>query len=171
MTSSAYRMTGLAALFAVTGCSTPTEIFALRCDVTVDDISPQPATVGASVTLTGTPFTSTYDSAVYVGGERATVTDVARTNCTNCDSCRIQNGCTECQDCDACDAICASECVETVTFDVPELPAGDYGVQLFNAHGQSPVLDLTIQSTGFEGTDTGSSDTGDTGTSGAVPSP
>jgi hypothetical protein len=152
----------------LSSCSTPTDIFALRCDVTVSNIAPQPAAQGEAVTVTGTPFTSTYDSAVYVGNARAAVVDVARTGCDTCDSCRSQAGCTECSDCDACDAICANECVETITFTVPDVAPGMHGLQLFNAHGQTPVMELYVESTGYPGRDSEEGDTADTGNPSAL---
>lgn len=149
------------ALFGSVGCSTPTEILALRCDVTVTDIQPQPAAAGDSVELVGRPFTSVYDSAVYVGDQRATVLDVDRSSCVECDSCRARSGCTECSDCDVCDRLCATTCTERIVFEVPGVSAGDYGLQLFNAHGQTKVLDFSVESTGFEATDTSGTDSGD----------
>ena len=142
------------------GCNTPTEVLALRCDVYVDDIQPQPVAAGESVQLTGKPFTSVYDSAIYVGNERAKVLDVDRSSCASCDACRTQSGCTECGDCDVCDRLCATTCTERVTFEVPSIPPGNYGLQLFNAHGQTKVLDFAIESTGFEASDTSAADTG-----------
>ena len=166
MTSETATTATLGAAFCgllLSACSTPTDIFALRCDVMVSDIAPQPAAQGEAVTITGTPFTSTYDSAVYVGAERASVLDVSRTGCDTCDACRAQAGCTECSDCDACDSICANECVETITFTVPDVEPGVHGLQLFNAHGQTPVMDLYVESTGYPGDDGGDGDTADTG--------
>jgi len=159
------------------GCTTPSEILALRCDVYVAAMSPKTAEVGDSVTLTGTPYTSVYDSAVYVSDVRATVTDVDRDNCAACDSCRTNAGCTECGDCDVCDQECTVSCVETVTFTVPDVAGGVHGVQLFNGHGQSHVVELTVLGTSpVDDTgdgDTGAADTGsDTGgpdTGGLVP--
>jgi hypothetical protein len=159
------------AMAAAGGCATSTEVLALRCDVYVNDIQPQPAKVGESVQLVGTPFTSGYDSAVYIDGERARVLDVDRSTCVTCDACRAQAGCTECSDCDVCDQICTNTCTETITFEVPDLEAGDHSLQLFNAHGQTEVLDFSVESSGFEESDSsddsGANDTGagDTATS------
>lgn len=169
-------MTSKHAIFAVglatcglLGCNQPTEIIALRCDVTVTDIQPQPSAAGESAKLFGGPFTSVYDSAVYVGESRATVLDVDRSSCFECDACRVRAGCTECSDCDVCDRLCATTCTESVLFEVPNVQAGDYGLQLFNAHGQTKVMDFAVESTGFEATDTsagdsGANDTADSGT-------
>ena len=160
MTSKATIMGFSLSLVGLVGCNTPTEMIALRCDVYVEDIQPQPVAAGEAVRLTGSPFTSVYDSAVYVGSERATVLDVDRSSCGACDACRAQSGCTECGDCDVCDRLCATTCTESVTFEVPAVSAGDYGLQLFNAHGQTKVLDFSVESTGFEASDTSSTDTG-----------
>jgi hypothetical protein len=160
MTSKATITAFCLSLIGLAGCNTPTEVLAQRCDVYINDIQPQPVAAGESVQLTGRPFTSVYDSAVYVGSERATVLDVDRSSCAACDTCRGQSGCTECGDCDACDRICATTCIESITFEVPGIASGDYGLQLFNAHGQTKVLDFSIESTGFEASDTSATDTG-----------
>jgi hypothetical protein len=154
------KVGAIVAVTAVSGCTPPSQTFALRCDVAIDEVAPTSASAGDSVVLTGTPFTSTYDSAVYVGTERADVLDVQRSNCSNCDLCRNQQSCTECSDCDACDTICSNECVETVTFAVPNVEPGVHALQLFNAHGQTSILDLTVESTGYQEqeSDTGTDD-------------
>ncbi|HCH63265.1 MAG: hypothetical protein CL927_17810 [Deltaproteobacteria bacterium] len=146
------------------GCNQPTEVIALRCDVTITDIQPQPSAVGESAQLFGGPFTSVYDSAVYVGESRATVLEVDRSSCIECDVCRARSGCTECSDCDVCDRLCATTCTESVLFEVPDVSAGDYGLQLFNAHGQSKVMSFAVESSGFEATDTSAGDSGDADT-------
>jgi hypothetical protein len=164
------RIAAMLSAMASAGCTTPTEILALRCDVYVDDLDPQIAEVGESVVLTGSPYTSVYDSAVYVGDTRATVTAVDRDGCTTCDSCRAQFGCTECGDCDVCDRECTVSCVETVTFTVPDVSDGDQRVQLFNGHGQSHVVELTVLDTSPVD-DSGNEDTGpaDTGSDSGTP--
>ena len=62
------------------------------------------------------------------------------------------SGCTECSDCDVCDRLCATTCTERIVFEVPGVPAGDCGQQLFNAHGQTRVLDFSQHR--IEATDT-----------------
>jgi len=169
------------AMSLTTGCTTPSELLALRCDVYVSSIAPETAEVGESVILSGKPYTSVYDSAVYVGNSRATVTGVDRDNCATCDACRVQAGCTECGDCDVCDQECSINCVETVTFTVPEVDGGVHGVQLFNGHGQSHIVELTVPASSpvddSGQDDTGPLDTGadtgppDTGGLAPIPSP
>jgi hypothetical protein len=77
---------------------------------------------GEAVAMTGTPFTTSWDTAVYVGGTRAVVDDVNRYNCDPCDECFDDH--TEecpartCADCDACDVLC-NACEEVATFVIP----------------------------------------------------
>ncbi len=163
-----------ASVVGAAGCSTLPSNYALRCDVTLDSISPTNASPGDSVVVTGGPFTSTYDSAVYVGESRAVVDDVDRSSCYECDSCQAENNCSVCGDCDVCDAVCATTCIEALTFVVPDLPTGTYAVQLFNGHGQSNAATLSVQGTSTSESnptdDTGAQDdTGTTGDTGASP--
>lgn len=169
MTSKRTVLLGTAGLglLLMSACTQPSEVLALRCDVDVDSMTPASAEVGDTVTLTGSPYTSVHDSAVYVGNARATVTSAERDGCTTCDACRLQAGCTECGDCDVCDYECSTNCTESVTFVVPDVPGGSHGVQLFNSHGQSRVEVLEVvdyspvDDSGQD--DTGSSDTGSDG--------
>ena len=158
----------LCALLAVlTGCLTDTVVVGDRCAVTLDAVTPDPASVGDTLTLTGGPFTTAYDTSVYVGRSRALVLELARTSCGECDRCRDNNGCTECDDCDACDALC-SACEESVLVEVPEVEPGATTVLVFNGYGATPPASVTISGAAVDtgAADTGSADTGqaDTGT-------
>lgn len=142
-------------------CATSSETIALRCDVAVESLSPTTAAVGDTVVMTGGPFTAAYDSAVYVDGARADVTEVDRSTCVECDICRDTYECTACGDCDVCDRLCADTCTETVSFTVPDVAAGDAQVQLFNAHGQTPRTPIVVESPlSTDSSDTGPTDTG-----------
>ncbi len=158
----------LAVVFA--GCLTDTVVVGDRCAVTLDTVSPDPAARGDTLTLTGGPFTTAYDTSVYVGSSRALVLDLARTSCGDCDRCREDNGCTECDDCDACDSLC-SACEESVLVEVPDVASGATTVLVFNGYGATSPVSLTIAGpvadTGTR--DTGAQDSGhvDTGGTGA----
>lgn len=163
-------------------CSTTTTALADRCDLSASALSPTEAAPGATIAMTAGPLTRTWDTTVLVGGVNASVVELVREGCDTCDSCRTQNDCNACDDCDDCDALCATSCVESVRFVVPELPAGVHSLQLINGHGSSAGLQLTVLAppadTGAPDTgapDTGTSDTGtsDTGSAdtGAPPTP
>ena len=146
------------------GCTTDITVLASRCDVALDSVEPAQAWPGESVVVTGAPFTTSFDTAVYVGGERATVVSLDRDDCAACDDCRTDNGCNSCSDCDECDAICKTDCVETATIVVPGAAPGSTTVSLFNSHGESQAIPFTVLGESDTGTDTGdtASDTGDT---------
>lgn len=152
----------LAAVPAV-GCDSADSFSPSPCDVSLSELAPQEASVGDEVTATGRPFTTAYDTAVYVGTERATITAVGREGCEPCDECLYEEVCTGCDDCDACDLLCSS-CEETITFLVPTLAPGSAMVRLFNRHGESNGLPLTVLGPGGDTGDTG--DTGETGETG-----
>ena len=146
---------------ALVGCDSEDTESATSCVVALTGVEPSAATAGETATLTGQPFTTVYDSAVYVGSQRATIIDLDRTDCEACDACRDDEQCNACGDCDDCDTIC-TECVETLTFTVPQAESGPTTLQLFNAFGNTAPLDfevLTID-TGTLPSDTGQNDTG-----------
>lgn len=114
------------------------------CEVALMAVAPEAAAPGDVVVLTATPLSEAWDTALMVGGVRAPVLAVDRVGCEACDTCRDDEACEECGDCDACDATCAQECVETVTFQVPDLPEGTAWIELFNAHGGSDRLSIEV---------------------------
>jgi len=152
------------------GCDTDDTESSTPCVVALESVEPGAATAGETATLTGRPFTTVYDSAVYVGSQRATVMDLDRTDCEACDACRDDEQCSACGDCDDCDTIC-TECIETLTFTVPQAESGLTTIQLFNAYGNTAPLDFEVLSidTGTPPSDTGENDTG--GALGKKPSP
>ena len=148
--------TGLLILL-LAACTTDSTVLSPRCDLEIQAPAPSSALPGDEVTVQGTPLTSTYDTAVYVGSERATVLEVLRDDCETCDQCREDNECNECADCDICDATCAEDCVETVRFQVPATaPAGTAAVLVYNLHGMGGPVSLEV----LGGDDTGGDDSG-----------
>lgn len=151
------------ALLNQAGCEDSSYAVSLRCDVLLTEASPPTAAPGAAVTITGSPMTYVWDTAVYVGGARAEVTEVEREGCDDCDTCREDEECTSCSDCDACDAACAEECVETTTFVVPALEPGETWIRLYNVHGQSAALPFVVEGAAETGADTSETGTSETG--------
>ncbi|GEM_PF-949060 len=155
---------------ALWSCTDSTITTEQRCEVTLTELVPDSGSVGDAIALTADPLTDTFDTALYVGGVRAEVSSVTREGCDDCDDCVEEAACNVCGDCDACDLLCEQECLEIVTFVVPEVGAGSTTVQLFNNHGGSTILPFTVLGTGDTG-DTGSGDSGDSGDTGPGTSP
>lgn len=130
-------------LFLLLACATTTDAIYLTCDVALVSVEPTVAAPGDEVTLTATPLTEDWDTAIRVGGLDADIVSVTREGCDACDSCNADQGCACNEDCDACDLICDA-CVETVVFTVPSLDEGEHGIVLFNANGGSMPLTLTV---------------------------
>ena len=156
------RLLPLLLVAALSGCDDSTSTVTFRCDITLDALSPASGDPGDAVVVTGTPFTTSWDSSVYVGDTRALLQSVDRDDCDACDDCREDNDCNDCNDCDACDLLCEQTCEETSTFVIPDLAGGTYDVRLYNSHGLSNPLPLTVASPA----DTGGSETGGTETGG-----
>jgi hypothetical protein len=153
------------------GCSSEVVLPAYRCDVTIAELSPTSGSPGDPVAVAGTPFTTTWDTAIYVGGTRAVVADVGRYKCEACDACFDEH--TEecpartCADCDACDALCTT-CIERASFVIPDVAAGETSVRVLNSHGESNPIPFVVTKkppvdTGDGGTETGDSATFDSG--------
>jgi hypothetical protein len=148
-------------------CAVSTTTVLQTCHVRLEILKPDRIEPGENAIVEGHPFTSAYDTAVYVDDTRATLLDVTRLDCDACDTCIVNEECGICSDCDACDATCAA-CFETATFLVPKVGSGQHEVRLFNRHGESNALSFEIApvDTGIEtgshdtGTETGSHDTG-----------
>ncbi len=151
-------------LVLAAACSTDGSSYAPRCDVALQTPDPSQALPGDEVTIAGSPLTTTYDTALYVGADRATVLEVTRDGCDDCDTCREDAGCSVCGDCDACDLQCTQECTETVRFEVPvDLGAGTWPVTLYNYHGVGGPVSLDVGGSGDSGTaDGGATDSGNT---------
>ncbi len=161
------------------GCSTTTTQLAQNCDVRLLELAPDEADVGTTVTASGHPMTSVWDTAVFVGDDRASLVEVTRQDCDACDECREVESCDPCSDCAPCISECTETCTEQVVFVIPDTTNGKSSVSMYNGHGQSNLLPITITqpadtgsidsgiSTDTSATDTASSDSGpvDTGTS------
>ena len=158
------RAIALFGLSLTAACDTSTTSVSLRCDVLLSSEAPQQAAAGDAVVLTGTPFTTIWDTSVYLDQTRARLLDVSRDDCDTCDTCREDYDCNACGDCDACDTICTESCVETTTFEVPAVAPGVYDVTLVNVHGVSAPVPLTIPAPAETG-ETGETghDSGETG--------
>ena len=158
---------------AFVGCSQEAPIDAYRCDVTIGGLSATSGSPGEPVAIIGTPFTTSWDTAVYVGGTRAVVDDVNRYSCEACDTCYDEHvdECIggPCADCDACDVLC-NVCQEVATFVVPDVAAGETSVRLLNSNGESNPMAFVVTAkpvdTGDSGAETGDSATPETGDSG-----
>lgn len=160
-------------LLALSACDTTVNTDFASCQVDLIDLAPTSGLPGETVTLQAHPVTTTFDTVLSMGGTNAELVSVDRTGCDTCDDCRTTWACLECGgDCDPCDSLCATTCEETVVFTVPQLDAGAYQIELFNAHGHSDrvafeVLGVTDTGNGDSGAggDSGNGDSGDTGDS------
>ena len=142
-------------------CATTSVPVTERCDVEVLDLSPAEGRPGDAVVVTGRPFTTTFDTAAYIAGQRAVVASVDRTDCAACDTCRTRNTCTVCDDCDDCATECTVTCIETMTLEVPPAEAGQADLRIYNAHGESPPAAFSVLGRPDSGTiDSGTSDSG-----------
>ncbi len=132
-------------LLLLLACETLSTPDAPTCALGAPTLSPTSAAPGDIVVITLAPLTEAWDTAVTVGAARATLSGVDRVGCDDCDDCLDTGGCSACDDAcdDACGSLCDA-CVETVTFVVPELAAGEYPVVLVNRHGRSADIALTV---------------------------
>jgi hypothetical protein len=145
----------------LTGCATATVPVTERCDIDILELSSTEVAPGESLVVTGRPLTTTYDTAAYIAGQRATVLELSRTECDACDICRSRSGCTACDDCDDCATECTVDCVETLTVEVPAAPAGPTDLRVYNAHGESRPAELQVSGPADSGSpDSGSPDSG-----------
>ena len=152
---------------ALVACNPTVLVPAYRCDVTIAALSSKSGSPGEPIAATGTPFTKSWDTAVYVGGTRAVVDDVIRYNCDPCDTCFEDNTdtcLTTCADCDVCDVIC-NACQEVTTFVVPKVAAGETSVRLMNSHGESNAVPFVVVESPVDTGDSGGTETGDSGSS------
>lgn len=132
---------GIAAMF---GCATSTTTSSGRCELDLE-LSPARGRPGEEITASGGPFTANpYDQLVRVGGVTATVIDARRDDCDTCDTCREDAGCTACGRCTACTSVCDT-CTSTVTFLVPDLPAGPTTVRIVDGFGTSEPAPFTVR--------------------------
>jgi len=145
-----------AALLLLAGCEDQVDVSFVQCELEIA-LFPTEGVVGADVVATGRPFSDISDTSVRFGGAEAQLLDVARDDCSVCDTCRTNAvpACDVCVVCPQCRSECA-DCVQTVTFRVPEVPPGETSVVVTNGYGVSPPLPFTVLAP----------DTGDTGDSG-----
>ncbi len=130
-------------LLLLAACETTSTSGTATCSLGVPTLAPTSAAPGEQVTMTATPLSEAWDTAVTVGASRATIVDLDRSTCEECDDCRDTGGCSRCGECTDCEETCAT-CVETVTFVVPELEPGTWTVELVNRYGRSEQVQLTV---------------------------
>jgi hypothetical protein len=148
---------------ALLACSTEETVEYATCTLDAPAASPTTAAPGDTVVLTSSPLTEVWDTVVLVGGARAELVSLDRTDCDDCDDCLDEAECDACDlECEDCTETCAT-CVETVTIVVPSVAAGEQDVQLLNRYGRSALGTLTVLAGDTGDTDTGL-DTGDTDT-------
>lgn len=132
----------LALVLGVAACAQTVTVTFPHCGVDAV-LSADSGRVGDTITLTGRPMTDAPDTEVRLGGERALVLSVDRNDCTLCDECIVAAECSPCGTCDAC-AIACESCVQTVTFNVPEVSDGERPVVLINAYGSTAPLGFEV---------------------------
>jgi hypothetical protein len=130
------------------------------CDLTADLSAPS-AFPGASVAMTGGPFTTTWDTLVQLDGVLAQVTEVsfAGDTCSDCADCRAAA-----LSCGDCTQRC-QDCVSSVSFVVPAVGAGPTEIVLTNSYGSTGSLPFEVLGAVDTGGTTGTT-TGETGGSG-----
>jgi len=181
--------------FAVLGvlavsCATVTVDVSETCELDAL-LEPTAALPGATVNVSGGPYTVVRDTHVEVGGVAAEVSFVLREGCDECDACRELAECAPCGPCfgETLDAetrvscfgdgladppvipVCDA-CVESLAFVIPAAaPGGSTTVQIINANGATRPLPFEVLappadtgSTGDTGDTGGTGDTADTGT-------
>ena len=126
------------------GCTTDVTYSSGECRLVIDSPSASLVESGEVLQIAGSPLTTHFDTAAYIGGVRSTVLDVDRSSCVECDACRAAEACGICSDCDACDTICKDSCIEIATLVVPALPTGPTQLEIYNSYGQSNPLDIDI---------------------------
>jgi hypothetical protein len=144
-------------LFFALACDDSTVDTVATCPLGVPTLSATTAAPGDEIRVTLSPLTESWDTAVTVGSTQATVSGLERDNCDDCDDCRDTGGCTACSECTDCDTTC-DDCLETLTFIVPDVAAGSWPVTIINSHGRSDPITLVVTATKKK--DTGGADTG-----------
>ncbi|MDP2313467.1 MAG: hypothetical protein Q8P41_11220 [Pseudomonadota bacterium] len=133
----------LFSVLLMVACESTTITSDPTCAIELPTLSTTTAAPGESIVLTTTPLTEVWDTVVTVGSLTAEIVEVDRSTCDDCDDCRDTGGCASCGECDACTTACDT-CVETLTFIVPDLAAGEWPVELVNRHGRSESVLLTV---------------------------
>ncbi len=135
------------------GCDDGTVAAYPPCVIDSPVVTPASAAPGDPVSLTLTPVSTSWDTLVLFGDQRASVKDVTRTDCDSCDSCRENQGCSVCDSCPDCEASCES-CVGAVEVVVPNVDAGSVPVIVMSYYGSSAPAEFLV---------VGGGDSGDTG--------
>jgi hypothetical protein len=115
---------------------------------------------GQTIVVTGGPFGETWDNLVKVDGTLADVVETTQTErldesgetveaeaCERCDACRERAAGT----CNRCYQACGN-CVETLSFVVPDVSGGDTSVLILNGNGGSEPAPFTVDDTTSSGT-------------------
>ncbi len=148
------------------GCDeTETAVYG-QCSLAFEELSPNPAAAGVTVQARLAPQSDSMDTILHLNGQQLAIDSMDRENCEACDECRTQAQCTPCNDCPSCGGLCESECRETISFELPEIPVGEHLLQVTNVYGQSPLMSIHVEATGPTNppeTDTGSATDTDTG--------
>ena len=131
-------------LILALGCSTDVVSTVTSCEVQISTKDSTWVEVGQRFEIYGTPLTTHFDTAAYLGSQRANVLDVNRDSCVECDECRDREECNVCQDCDACDSICETSCESTLALEIPDVAPGEFQLQIYNSYGQSNALNLHV---------------------------
>lgn len=130
-------------LWMIFACTTTTSSVSQTCDLSTPVLTPASALPGATVVASTGPLTESWDTSVAFVGAAASQVVVGRDACEDCDSCRaaaVCNVCGECADC----AIECSTCIETVSFAVPDVPAGSTTLTITNLHAASSPVAFTV---------------------------
>lgn len=100
---------------------------------------------GTTVVATGGEFSLDYDTSVLVDAVPAEILDVQRINCAFCDGCfaSIEPPCNACEECEGC-AVSCEDCVQTVSFVIPEVPPGEVVLVITNTFGASSPIPFTV---------------------------
>lgn len=138
-------------------CQTSELIISDKCTIQVREVEPNPLVAGQTATLIATPMSEAWDSRISIAQESVLANQLERIGCESCDSCKMRYECNDCFDCDSCDYLCKSNCVEKLTFTVPDSISGAHPLYLSNRFGQSEPYAVEVESSIV---DTGSNDSG-----------
>lgn len=146
-------------LLLALACDDTTVETVATCPLGVPTLNATTAAPGDEIRVTLSPLTEAWDTAVTIGSVQATVSGLERDNCDDCDDCQDSGGCTACSECTACETTC-DDCLETLTFIVPDIAPGTWPVTIINSHGRSDPISLVVtakKKTKDTGADTGTS--------------
>jgi hypothetical protein len=107
---------------------------------------------GDMVQISVQPLSSIFDTLVLLNGQRLVsdeTWELYRNDCSDCDSCQATYDCLTCSDCDYCHLECSS-CQEGISFQLPLIQEALYTLQVKNAFGESPLLNIYISDQSIE---------------------